>query len=178
LSGNLLWAVLCIALLLPACGYELTARAPIQLPQDSTRLYLDKVTNPTTETWIEPMLRSSLRDELTRRGNVIWVDRDEAEATVNIDVRSYSTADSLKGRDDITLKSAASIQMVVTFFSTKTNALIWTSGPIMASESYRGPSETQSSTGTLQSTSGKREATQEAIDLATRMVADQLGQKF
>lgn len=178
MSGNLLWAVLCIALSLPACGYELTARAPIQLPQDSTRLYLDKVTNPTTETWIEPMLRSSLRDELTRRGNVTWVDRDEAEATVNIDVRSYSTADSLKGRDDVTLKSAATIQMVVTFFSTKTNALIWTSGPIMASESYRGSSETLSSTGTLQSTSGKREATQEAIDLAVRKVADQLGQKF
>lgn len=170
--------MLCIALLLPACGYQLTARAPIQLPQDSTRLYLDKVTNPTTETWIEPMLRSSLRDELTRRGNVTWVSRDEAEATVNIDVRSYSTSDALKGRDDVTLKSAASIQMVVTFFSTTTNTLIWTSGPIAASESYRGPSEIQSSTGTLQSTSGKREATQEAIDLATRMVADQLGQKF
>ena len=173
-----MWAVLCIALLLPACGYQLTARAPIQLPQDSTRLYLDKVTNPTTETWIEPMLRSSLRDELTRRGNVAWVSRDEAEATVNIDVRSYSTSDSLKGRDDVTLKSAASIQMVVTFFSTKTNALIWTSGPILASESFRGASEIQSSSGTLQSTSAKREATQEAVDLAVRKVADQLGQKF
>lgn len=173
-----MWAVLCIALLLPACGYQLTARAPIQLPQDSTRLYLDKVTNPTTETWIEPMLRSSLRDELTRRGNVTWVSRDEAEATVNIDVRSYSTSDSLKGRDDVTLKSAASIQMVVTFFSTKTNALIWTSGPISASESFRGASEIQSSSGTLQSTSTKREATQEAVDLAVRKVADQLGQKF
>jgi hypothetical protein len=173
-----MWAVLCIALLLPACGYQLTARAPIQLPQDSTRLYLDKVTNPTTETWIEPMLRSSLRDELTRRGNVTWVSRDEAEATVNIDVRSYSTSDSLKGRDDVTLKSAASIQMVVTFFSTKTNALIWTSGPISASESFRGSSQIQSSSGTLQSTSAKREATQEAVDLAVRKVADQLGQKF
>ncbi|SFL34628.1 Lipopolysaccharide-assembly [Desulfomicrobium norvegicum] len=173
-----MWAVLCIALLLPACGYQLTARAPIQLPQDSTRLYLDKVTNPTTETWIEPMLRSSLRDELTRRGNVTWVSRDEAEATVNIDVRSYSTSDALKGRDDVTLKSAASIQMVVTFFSTKTNALIWTSGPILASESFRGASEIQSSSGTLQSTSAKREATQEAVDLAVRKVADQLGQKF
>lgn len=178
LSGSLVWAVLCIALLLPACGYQLTARAPIQLPQDSTRLYLDKVTNPTTETWIEPMLRSSLRDELTRRGNVTWVSRDEAEATVNIDVRSYSTSDSLKGRDDVTLKSAASIQMVVTFFSTKTNALIWTSGPISASESFRGASEIQSSSGTLLSTSTKREATQEAVDLAVRKVADQLGQKF
>ncbi|GAB1400694.1 hypothetical protein MASR1M66_21490 [Aminivibrio sp.] len=80
-----------------ACGYSLTANAPIDLPADSTRLYLAKVTNPTTETWLEPMLRSSLRDELTRRGNVTWVGRNEAEATVNVDVRSYSTSDSVKG---------------------------------------------------------------------------------
>lgn len=173
-----MWAVLCIALTLPACGYQLTARSPIQLPEGSTRLYLSKVTNPTTETWLEPMLRSSLRDELTRRGNVTWVDRDQAEATVNIDVRSYSTSDALKGRDDVTLKSAASIQMVVTFYNAKTNDLIWTSGPITASESYRGTTETRSSTGALQSNSAKREATQDAIDLAVRMVADNLGQKF
>ncbi|MBU4524294.1 MAG: hypothetical protein KUA37_10945 [Desulfomicrobium sp.] len=177
-SGRLLWAVLCIALFLPACGYQLTARAPIQLPDDSTRLYLNKVTNPTTETWLEPMLRSSLRDELTRRGNVTWVDREQAEATVNIDVRSYSTSDALKGRDDVTLKSSASIHMVVTFYSAKTNALIWTSGPVTASESYRGSGGTRSSTGELQYNNAKREATQNAIDLAVRMVADNLGQKF
>lgn len=170
--------MLCIALFLPACGYQLTARAPIQLPEDSTRLYLNKVTNPTTETWLEPMLRGSLRDELTRRGNVTWVDRDQAEATVNIDVRSYSTSDSLKGRDDVTLKSQARILMVVTFYSAKTNALIWTSGPISASESYRGASGSITSTGLIQTTSAKREATQNAVDLAVRMVADQLGQKF
>lgn len=177
-SGSIIWAVLCIALLLPSCGYQLTANAPIDLPQSSTRLFLNKVTNPTTETWMEPMLRSTLRDELTRRGNVTWVGQDEAEATVNVEVRSFSTSDSLKGRDDVTLKSEALIQMEVSFFSTKTNALIWTSGPIVASESYRKMSEGQSSSGNLQSSSAKREAAQGAIDEAVRMVADRLAQKF
>ena len=32
--------------------------------------------------------------------------------------------------------------------------------------------------GYIQTTSAKREATQNAVDLAVRMVADQLGQKF
>ena len=177
-SGSLIWAVLCIALLLPSCGYQLTANAPIDLPQSSTRLFLNKVTNPTTETWMEPMLRSTLRDELTRRGNVTWVGQDEAEATVNIDVRSFTTSDSVKGRDDVTLKSEALIQMEVSFFSTKTNALIWTSGPIVASESYRKVSQGQSTSGNLQSSSAKREAAQGAIDEAVRMVADRLAQKF
>ena len=170
--------MLCIALLLPSCGYQLTANAPIDLPQSSTRLFLNKVTNPTTETWMEPMLRSTLRDELTRRGNVTWVGQDEAEATVNIDVRSFTTSDSVKGRDDVTLKSEALIQMEVSFFSTKTNALIWTSGPIVASESYRKMNEGQSSSGNQQASSAKREAAQGAIDEAVRMVADRLAQKF
>jgi outer membrane lipopolysaccharide assembly protein LptE/RlpB len=164
-SSRILWAALAVLLFLPACGYQLTAQAPIDLPQDSTRLFLGKVVNPTTATWFEPMLRTSLRDELTRRGNVTWVGRDEAQATVNIDVRAYSTSDVVKGRDDVTLKSEAHIQMEVTFFDAKTNALIWTSGPVMASESYRGAE-------------GKRIATEAAIELATRMVADRLSQKF
>ncbi len=170
--------MLCIAFLLPACGYQLTANSPIDLPQDSSRLFLSKVTNPTTETWLEPMLRSSLRDELTRRGNVTWVGPDEAQATVNIDVRSYSTSDAVKGRDDVTVKSEARILMEVSFFSTKTNALIWTSGPVKATESYRATGGKRMADGSLQNSSAKREATQNAIDLAVRMVADRLGQKF
>jgi outer membrane lipopolysaccharide assembly protein LptE/RlpB len=164
-SSRIFWAALAVALVLPACGYQLTAQAPIDLPQDSSRLFLGKVVNPTTETWFEPMLRTSLRDELTRRGNVTWVDRDEAQATVNIDVRAYSTSDVVKGRDDVTVKSEARVQMEVSFFDAKTNALIWTSGPVTAAETYRGPG-------------GKRHATEAAIELATRMVADRLSQKF
>lgn len=164
-SSRILWAAFAALLVLPTCGYRLTAQAPIDLPRDSTRLFLGKVVNPTTETWFEPMLRSSLRDELTRRGNVTWVDRDAAQATVNIDVRYYSTSDVVKGLDDVTLKSEARVQLEVSFFDAKTNALIWTSGPVMASESYRG-------------TDGKRNATEAAIELAMRMVADRLSQKF
>jgi len=163
-SGRLLPALVFLVLLLPACGYQLTAQAPIDLPQDSTHLFLGKVINPSTETWLEPMLRTSLRDELTRRGNVTWVDPNEAQALVNVDVRSYRTSDALKGIDDVTLKSQANIQLEVSFFNAKTNALIWTSGPVSASESYRG--------------GDKREATQKAIDQAVRIVADRLSQKF
>lgn len=163
-------AVLCIAIL-SACGYQLTAQGPIVLPENSTKLFLNKVTNPTTETWLEPMLRNSFRDELTRRGNVTWVGPDEAEASVNIDVRKFSTSSSVKGRDDRTIKSSASIQMEVTFISNKTNALIWTSGPVLAAESFRAATSSQFDT-------GARLASKDAIDLAVRMVADRLSEKF
>lgn len=163
-SGRLLGAMLVIALL-SACGYQLSAHAPITLPQNKTLLYLNKVTNPTTETWMEPMLRTSIRDELSRRGKVKWVDRDTAQATVNVDVRQYSTSESVKGHDEITYKSRATILLEVSFFDADTSSLIWTSGPITAFESYRDAAN-------------KREATQDAVDQAMRMVADRLAQKF
>lgn len=170
--------MLVIALLLPACGYQLTANSPIVLPQDNNHLFLRKVTNPSTETWMEPMLRTALRDEFTRRGNVKWVSLDQAHATVNIDVRSYSTADSVKGRDDVTIKSKATIQLEVTFYNADTGAMIWTSGPVVASESFRGNEGLRTATGEYQPTSAKRSATEAAVELAMRMVADRLSQKF
>jgi outer membrane lipopolysaccharide assembly protein LptE/RlpB len=154
-----------ITLLLPACGYHLTAQEPITLPQDRTKLFLSKVTNPTTETWMEPMLRTALRDEFVRRGKVSWVGREQAEATVTLDVKSYTASSSLTGTDETTLKSTATINLVVNFYNARTNALIWTSGPVVASESFRD-------------TSTKRDATGKAVELAVRMVADRMSQNF
>lgn len=159
------WSILLILLLCPACGYQLTAQQPLALPQDSTRLFLSKVSDPTTETWLEPMLRSSLRDELTRRGKVTWVDQDEAQALVTIDVRQYSFGTAVEGRDSTTVKSSAQIHLVVSFYNAQNNAMIWTSGPIMASESFRGAEN-------------KQAATQRAVILAMRMVADRMSYTF
>lgn len=154
-----------IALLLPACGYHLTAQEPISLPQDRTKLFLSKVTNPTTETWMEPMLRTALRDEFTRRGKVTWVERDQAESTVTLDVKSYTASGSLTGKDETTLKSTATINLIVNFYNARTNALIWTSGSVVASESFHD-------------TTTKRDATGKAVELAVRMVADRMSQNF
>ena len=120
-----LWTIALIVLcLLPACGYQLTAQSPINLPAGNTKLFLKKVTNPTTETWFEPT-----------------------------------------GQNDETLKSKAMVHLEISFYSADTHALIWNSGPVVASESYRG-------------TGSKRDATQKAIDLAMRIAADRLSQNF
>lgn len=164
-SARILGAILVVALLATACGYHLTAQEPIVLPEDSTKLFLTKVTNPTTESWMDPMLRTALRDEFTRRGKVTWVEREHAEATVTVAVTSYSSSTALTGQDDQTLKSAATINLTVNFYNARTTVLIWTSGPVVASESFRGAKT-------------KRDATQKAVELAMRMVADRMSQNF
>lgn len=114
---------------------------------------------------MEPMLRRAIRDELTRRGKVTWVDRESAQATVTVDVQQYSTSTVLEGRDERTLKSSAQILLVVNFLDAETNTLIWTSGPVVGRETYRDER-------------GKRQATQDAVDLAVRIVADRMNRNF
>lgn len=46
------------------------------------------------------MLRTIIRDEFTRRGQVTWVEREEAQSLVYVDVGEYSTSGSVTGIDD------------------------------------------------------------------------------
>ena len=143
--------------------------APITLPGGHTRLYIAKVTNPTIESWIEPRLRSSLRDEFTRRGSVEWVERAEAQSLVEILVHSFSSATSVKGEDEETVRSSAVITLEVQIFDSSDHALLWTSGRISGQESYTGSG----------SNDPKRlEASYTALEEAVRKSADRLSDQF
>jgi outer membrane lipopolysaccharide assembly protein LptE/RlpB len=153
------------ALLLTGCGYQLSSMAPITLPKEQTRLYIAKVTNPTIESWIEPRLRSSLRDELTRRGGVQWVEPSLAETKVEVIVHSFSTSSSVKGEDDETVRSSASITLEVQLFDRQDHAMLWTSGRVTDQESYSGKAQRQ-------------EAALTAMEEAIRKSADRLSDQF
>jgi len=132
--------IACIVLLcaLTGCGYTFSGMAPIDLPQGKKRLCITKFINPSTEAWLEPSLRSELRDEFTRRGQVTWVQKDEAETLVTIRVLTYSSSSTLKASDDETVKSAIQLSIEVQMYNAEDHTLIWSSGTIYASESYRG----------------------------------------
>jgi outer membrane lipopolysaccharide assembly protein LptE/RlpB len=153
------------ALFLTGCGYQLSSMAPITLPREQTKLYITKVTNPTIESWIEPRLRSSLRDEFTRRGGVQWVDRNRAETLVEVIIHSFSTSSSVKGEDDETVRSSASISLEVQLFDGRDHALLWTSGRVSDQESYSGEGQRQ-------------EAAFDALEEAIRKSADRLSDRF
>ncbi|HKK33341.1 MAG TPA: LPS assembly lipoprotein LptE [Desulfomicrobiaceae bacterium] len=153
------------ALLLTGCGYQLSSMAPITLPKEQTRLYIAKVTNPTIESWIEPRLRSSLRDELTRRGGVQWVERNQAETEVEVIIHSFSTSSSVKGEDDETVRSSASITLEIQLFDRQDHAMLWTSGPVSGQESYSGDSQ-------------QEEAAFDAMEEVIRKSADRLSDQF
>jgi hypothetical protein len=158
-----IWLVLICSL--TGCGYTFSGMAPIELPQGQTLLCITKFENPTTEPWLEPSLRAEIRDEFTRRGQVKWVSRNEAETLVTIRVIRYSSSSTLKGSNDETVTSAVQLSVAVDMYNAADRTVIWTSGPINVSESFRGDS-------------GEPKAREDAVRLTAEQIADRLGQAF
>ncbi|WP_462324066.1 LPS assembly lipoprotein LptE [Desulfoplanes sp.] len=139
--------------------------APIDLPKGQTLLCITKFVNPSTQAWLEPSLRAELRDEFTRRGQVRWVSRNKAETLVTIRVIRYSSSSTLKGADDETVTSAIQLDLAVDMYNAADRSVIWTSGTVRASQSFKGESN-------------KQKAREDAVSLATERIADRLGQAF
>jgi hypothetical protein len=158
-----IWLVLICSL--TGCGYTFSGMAPIELPQGQTLLCITKFENPTTEPWLEPSLRAEIRDEFTRRGQVKWVSRNEAETLVTIRVIRYSSSSTHKGSNDETVTSAVQLSVAVDMYNAADRTVIWTSGPINVSESFRGDS-------------GEPKAREDAVRLTAEQIADRLGQAF
>ncbi len=152
-------------MLTAGCGYQLQGRNELHLPSGATHLYLARVEQPSTDSWMEPVLRIAVREELSRRGNIVWTERERAQLSLTLRVVQYGTGASVTGRDDITLKSQAVITMELFLRETATGTLVWASGPVTATESYRG-------------LEAQRGATERAIAEAIRRIVDRLEPRF
>lgn len=162
---TLLPAILLLSATLFSCGYHFSSTAPITLPRSQTKLYLSRVDNPTQLGWLTPYIRSELRDELTNRGQVSWVGRDEAETLVQVEVKDFTSSDSLKGRDDESVKFSARITLRVLMSNARDGEPLWNSGWQTGTEMFYTAGE-------------KNSASQKAADEALRRAADDLGQEF
>ena len=159
-------ALVCAALLLLAsCGYRFSSAAPLALPQNMQRLYLEEIRDPTTEPQLESRLRTSLRNEFSQRGGVEWVARDLAEGLLQVHIMSYSSASKLESAEQETVRFEAVIRFEGLIFESEDHALVWESGQLTARESYAQQSE-------------RDRAQEEVVRLAAEKLANQLARGF
>jgi len=164
-----IWALLVpLAVWLQGCGYQLSASAPIALPEGMSALYLEGVSNPTTQSWLEPSLRSALRDEFTRRGQVSWVDRQDADGLLKIDILSYTSGTKLENALEETVRSQVVLRLQATISRGSDQTMAWSSGRVSARESFSGAEDGPEA----------RDAEQRVVALAVEKLADTLGQEF
>jgi hypothetical protein len=158
-------AGLCLAALAAGCGYSVGSSAPVVLPQGKRSLAINKVDNPTTELWLEPKLRSILRDELGGRGLAVWTDTSKAETLLNVRVMRLTRGAAVKDKRDKTLKYEVEIRLEGKLINGKDRTPLWESGAIMVSEYYYNE--------------GDRESAEElCVTMAVRELADRMGQNF
>lgn len=126
-----------------ACGYHNSATEPNRLGDKFKEVAIAKVENPTLERWLEPKIRSLLHDEITRRGQLVWVDKSKAEALFNIRIISLSSGSSILGESDETLKYDKTLKVQMRVIDAADGHMIWNSGPVSVTESYFTGEETE-----------------------------------
>ena len=128
--------LLCIVFAVSACGYHNSASEPSRVGKQYREIAINKVENPTLERWLEPKIRSLLRDEITRRGQMTWTGKSKAEALINIRIIELSDGSRILGNKDTTLKYDMTLKVQMKITSAADGALIWNSGPVSVTESY------------------------------------------
>ncbi len=167
--------VLCLALC-AGCGYNFAGMTPVDMPEGVSRLHLDRVNNPTQEAWLEPFVRSNFRDEFSRRADISWVDREQSQAYIEIDIKNYRVSDDLTGAGDRAVRSDVRLDLEVKIYHSQDDQLLWSSGSVRGSSSYYLAQDQAPVPG--ESTPGERQAAQEAVEEALRLATDRLGTEF
>jgi outer membrane lipopolysaccharide assembly protein LptE/RlpB len=166
-SKKLLFLALITLFYLTACGYKPAGRSTISMPENLRTLYLEKVTNPSTLPWIEPRLRTALREELTQRGQVKWVSQENAQGLMQVEILSFSVSSKVKGSKGETLRSQVTLELAAKIFRQKDHTLLWSADAFSVQESFETQNESE-----------ELSAGQRAIDLAVQRLANKLNQGF
>lgn len=156
--------MVCLLLLsLGGCGYGYS-RGQSVLPEDKRKLAIVEIINPAPLSWLEPRLRSLIRDEVTRRGIATWAAPDKADALMTIDIERYYRRSSVTGQDEETLLSTATISFEATIRSAVDRSVIWRSGKITRKWQFQ-PAHGE-------------DADMEVTKLAVRRLADLMSNRF
>ncbi|WP_316897292.1 LPS assembly lipoprotein LptE [Pseudodesulfovibrio indicus] len=127
-----------LLLALAGCsGYSFGEGGGSVLPPEYRVLAVDKVKNPTTLAWLEPRLRKLLRDELNKRGTIVWADvRADADALITIDIERYYRPTAVEGKDEQTLLTEAIFDFHAVIRSSTDESVLWNSGLISQTWPY------------------------------------------
>ncbi|MBC15871.1 MAG: hypothetical protein CL942_02340 [Desulfovibrio sp.] len=157
---------LLLCFLLVGCGYSVGPSSDhFVLAEKYRTMGIAEVDNPTMFTWLEPRLRKLLRDEMTNRGVITWVDdREDADALISIDIESYTRRTAVEGENDETLRSSAKLEFSAVVRSAVDDSVLWSSGRISQSWPFFSGQES--------------EADEEVTRLGIRDLANRMSQNY
>ena len=127
---------------LAGCGYQLGADAPSIFSSGNgtakklPTLKVKSIEHPTLYPWITYELRNLLRNEVTARHLVEWVDSGRADYEITLKVSGFYYNTHVTTRDDIAQLYAADMTVEGLVYDGATNRLVWRSGQVGYSQAY------------------------------------------
>lgn len=149
-----------IGLITLGCGYHFSATIPIVFPNNAKTIIIQKVINPSQESWLEGEIRSFLNEEITKRSNAKIISQNTADLSLTVRIEHISTSEQTKEENDLTFKYAAKVSLSLIFKNSK-GVVVLKTKPTTYSESYTSEAE-------------KKEALAKAVDECLRLGLNQL----
>jgi len=162
--------LLALLLALGGCGYSFTGQsagdpdAASRLDPAFRKMALARVENPTVEPWLEPRLRSLIRDEFTRRRVVTWTDKDKATSLLTVVIKKFARSTLVAGQQDQSVKLSTGLTLVFRVHRASDGAVLWESAELNQKESFF-PGDSEG-------------ADLRVTDLAVRLLADRMTQNY
>lgn len=163
------WAF-CVAcvLILSGCSYQWqgfhTPATNSVLGDGSKTMSMGTVEQASLYAWLPYYVRSVLRDEINVRKLAQWRDDGESDYRMEVKVPLFRISSYSHDADDVTLLSAAQVQVELLVYHDKNDTLAWRSGIVNHTEYYENPREDQ--------------AVREVLEQALRRAVDRMQQAF
>ncbi len=123
-----------LILLNMGCGYHFMSTSPIIFPEHIKSIHILKINNPTTDPRLPTEIRTKLIEEFSKRSpNIKYVNSEDAEGKLAIDIVDYSLQTDVENVEEQTLKS--NLCMTIRSYLYKQDKLIWDSRNISQCES-------------------------------------------
>jgi hypothetical protein len=156
-------------LALCGCGYSFTGQADStetasRLDPAFRKMAIARVENPTIEPWLEPRLRSLIRDEFTRRRLATWADKDQATSLLTVIIKRFARSTLVAGQQDQSVKLSTELTLFFRVHRAGDGAVLWDSGEMSQSESFF-PGDSEG-------------ADLRVTDLVVRRLADRMTQNY
>jgi outer membrane lipopolysaccharide assembly protein LptE/RlpB len=181
-----LTAVLAVALFvaLNGCGYQFVGESSL-LPPDAKTIYVETFVNRSRAVGLDKELATALRGEVYRRSNLKMVDHSEqADVILSGVIRSLESTVASVNRDDEVLQYESALTLDVTLRRRQPDEILWRGQGVRLTEIYNGSraavvtTSSEFRTGTLNSSDVRRLTDIQLTEIETRMVQDQLMERF
>lgn len=159
---------LCLVLLLSGCGYTFRGQENSRATHSvfgtgTSTLKITEIDQPTLYPWLPYLLQTLMRDEINARGLAIWKDSGQTDYGLGVKVHEFQFDSYGQSRSQNLLYEAKIITEYIVYDG-RTNEVIWSSGRMRYSESYKNVNE--------------ETAIQELLENAIRLALDRMQRKF